>query len=47
MIIYIIQIVQGTEGYLVQSIMNYLLYYVQPTNTTSIRTQLHALYEHF
>jgi hypothetical protein len=26
------------------SAMNYLLYYTQPTKTTSIRTQLDALY---
>jgi hypothetical protein len=30
--------------HLAQSAMNYLLYYTQPTKTTSIRTQLGALY---
>jgi hypothetical protein len=43
MIIYIIQIVHGTDGHLTQ---NYLLYYTPPTNATSIRTQLDALYGH-
>ena len=54
----IMQIVHGTEGHigqsmdrsinchLAQSAMNYLLYYTQPTKTTSIRTQLDALYGH-
>ena len=30
--------------HLAQSAMNYLLYYTQPSKTTSIRTQLGALY---
>ena len=41
---YIIQIVHGIEGHLAQSSMNYLLYNTQPTNTTSIRTQLDDFY---
>jgi hypothetical protein len=41
----IIQIVSGTEGHLSQSAMIDLLYYTQP-KTTSIRTQLDALYGH-
>jgi len=41
-----IQIVHGTEGHVAHSVMNYLLYYTEPTKTTSIRTQLDALYGH-
>jgi hypothetical protein len=31
---------------LLSNAMNYLLYYKQPTKTTSIKTQLDALYGH-
>jgi hypothetical protein len=46
-LLYIIQIVHCTEDHLTQSAMNYLLYYTQLTKTTSILTQLDALYGQF